>query len=61
LPENLGKYALMKDGSVVGIFADAMGAYTAGKSQFGLGSFSMQKIIDQPVDLGYFSHAMHQN
>jgi hypothetical protein len=37
-----------------------MGAYTAGKSQLGLGNFSMQKIIDRPVDLGYFSHALRQ-
>ena len=60
LPQNLGKFALMSDGSVVGIFDDAMGAYAAGNSQFGLGNFSMQKIIDRPVDLGYFSHALRQ-
>jgi len=59
-PEHLGKFALMKDGAVVDIFDVAMGAYIAGKERFGLGNFSMQKIIDRPVDLGYFSHAMHQ-
>jgi hypothetical protein len=60
LPEHLGRFALMRDGGVVGLFDTAMEAYTAGKMQFGLGNFSMQKIIDRPVDLGYFSHAMHQ-
>jgi hypothetical protein len=60
LPEHLGKFALMKDGSVVDLFDTAIEAFTAGKERFGVGHFSMQKIIDRPVDLGYFSHAMRQ-
>jgi len=59
LPEHLNEYALMKDGAVVGFFPAAMEAYRAGKERFGLGNFSMQKVIDRPVDLGSFSHAMH--
>jgi hypothetical protein len=49
----------MKDGAVVDFFATAKEAYRVGKERFGLGNFSMQKIIDRPVDLGFFSHAMH--
>ena len=59
LPEHRGKVALMKDGQVVGIFDTTLAAYVAGQAQFGMGNFSMQKIIDQPIDLGYFSHGVH--
>lgn len=59
LAKHRGKYALMKDGQVVGIFGTAIEAYTAGQAQLGLGNFSMQKIVDEPADLGYFSHGLH--
>jgi hypothetical protein len=59
LAEHRGQYALMKDGQVVGIFNSAIEAYIAGQAQLGLGNFSMQKIVDEPVDLGYFSHGLH--
>jgi len=60
LPEHRGQYALMKDGVVVGIFLIAIETYRAGEEQFGLGNFSMQKIVDKPIDLGYFSHDLSQ-
>jgi len=59
LREHLNEYALMKDGAVVDFFAAAKDAYRAGKERFGFGNFSMQKIIDRPVDLGFFSHAVY--
>ena len=64
LPELLvrhcGKFALMRDGEIIDFFETAMGAYTAGKKDFGLGGFSIQEIVDKVVDLGYFSHALPQ-
>lgn len=58
LPERLNEYALMKDGAVVDFFATAMEAYGAGKERLGLGNFSMQKVIDRPVDFGFYSHVV---
>jgi hypothetical protein len=51
------QFSLMKDGELVGFFASAMEAYVAGEAQFLLGGFSMQKVVDAPIDLGYFSRA----
>jgi hypothetical protein len=59
LPKHRGEYALMKDGQIVGFFNTAMDAYVAGEAQLGLGNFSMQKVVDEPIDLGYFSHGVH--
>ena len=49
----------MADGQIVAFFDTAMEAYLAGEAQLGLGNFSMQKIVDEPIDLGYFSHGVH--
>lgn len=59
LPEHRGKYALMTDGQVVEFFDTAAEAYRAGEARLGLGNFSMQKVVDKPIDLGIFSHGVH--
>jgi len=58
LPDHQGEYALMKDGEIVDFFNAAVEALVAGEERFGVGNFSMQKIMDAPIDLGYFSHAL---
>jgi len=64
LPELLstheGKFALMRDGEIVDFFDTAMDAYTVGKKEFGLGGFSIQEVVNNVLDLGYFSHALPQ-
>lgn len=58
LPDHQGEYALMKDGEIVDFFNAAIEALVAGEERFGLGNFSMQKVMDTPIDLGYFSYAL---
>jgi hypothetical protein len=61
LPQLLGqqrnKYALMKDGKVVGCYSTLEDAYVTAEQFFGDEPFSVQKVTDVPVDLGFFSHA----
>jgi len=57
LVENRGRWALMRDGTVVDIFDTAGDAYTSGASRFEDGLFSVQRI-GESVDLGFFSHAL---
>ena len=62
LPEireaNAGKYALMRHGNIDEFFDSAHDAYVAGKKLYSDGIFSVQQVVDLPVDLGFFSHAM---
>jgi hypothetical protein len=54
-----GKFALMRDGRIVDFFDTARDAYIAGKSIFKDDQlFSVQEVVETPVDLGFFSHAM---
>ena len=59
LQTHAGKFALMRDGEVVDIFDSMADAARAGRRLYPDGLFSVQKITDQKVDLGYFSHAVH--
>jgi len=56
-----GKFALMRDGQIVEFFDTARDAYVAGQRIFKQDQlFSVQEVIETPVDLGFFSHAMPQ-
>lgn len=59
LKTHRGQYALMRKGEVIGFHPSAEAAQTAGKAQFADGLFSIQKIVEAQVDLGFFSHAVH--
>lgn len=63
LPELLaghrGRYALLRRQEVVGIYDTVRDAKMTGDRFFSDGLFSIQKIEDQPVDLGFYSHAVH--
>jgi hypothetical protein len=54
-----GKFALMRDGEVVEIYSDWTDAFRTAERFFEDGRYSIQKITDTPVDLGFFSHAVH--
>ncbi len=56
-----GKFALMRDGEIVEFFDTARDAVLAGQKLFEKdGLFSVQEIIETPIDLGFFSYAIPQ-
>ena len=55
-----GKFALMHESEIVEFFDTARDAYVAGQKLFPVGLFSVQEVVETPVDLGFFSHAMSQ-
>jgi hypothetical protein len=56
-----GKFALMRDGEIVEFFDTARDAFVAGQRLFEEDQlFSVQEVIETPVDLGFFSHALPQ-
>ncbi|HEY4114700.1 MAG TPA: hypothetical protein VGM17_11640 [Rhizomicrobium sp.] len=54
-----GKYALLRHREVVGLYDTASDAQTAGRQLYGDELFSIQKVSDEPLKLGIFSHAVH--
>jgi hypothetical protein len=61
LASHQGKFALMRDGEIVEFFDTARDAYVAGQKLFKDDQlFSVQEVVEAPVDLGFFSHAVSQ-
>jgi len=61
LMSHQGKFALMRDGEIVEFFDTARDAYVAGQRLFTDDHiFSVQEVVETPVDLGFFSHAVPQ-
>lgn len=61
LASHQGKFALMRDGEIVEFFDTARDAYVAGQKLFKDDQlFSIQEVVEAPVDLGFFSHAVSQ-
>ena len=52
------KYALMKDGVVIGFYSTLEDAYMTANQFYKDQPFSVQKVTDTPVDSGFFSHAV---
>jgi hypothetical protein len=57
LAAHQGKIALMHSGEIVAFFDTIGDANTAGQKLFKDQPFSLQEVTDQPIDLGFFSHA----
>jgi hypothetical protein len=57
LPHYRDKYALMKDGEAVGFYSTLDDAYMTANQFYRDQPFSVQKVTDTPVDLGFFSHS----
>ena len=57
LGEHDGEYALLHNGELKGFFTSPGLAKAAGRAQFSGEPFSIQPVIDEPIDMGYFSHA----
>ncbi len=59
LPQQAGKFALIRDLQIVGFYDTIHDAYTSGTKMYSDNLFSIQQVTKQAVDLGVFSHAMH--
>jgi hypothetical protein len=60
LPLHRDKYALMRDGKIIGIFDNPGEANRIGIEMFADEFFSIQEVTDEPIDLGFWSHvAVH--
>ena len=53
--EHFGKYVLMHQGEVQGIYDTSGDAYTVGCDKFGLGYFTTELVGQKPIDLGIFA------
>ena len=53
-----GQFALLRDGQIVQIYDTPRDAFLVGRQTYADGKFSVQEVIDTPVDLGFYSHAL---
>jgi hypothetical protein len=61
LPVQRDRFALMKGGRIIAFYSTAKDARTAAEAFIEDKLYSIQKVTDMSVDLGYFSHAMHRS
>ena len=57
MDQHAGKFALIHGCKIVGYYGSAGEAVAAGTSRFGESPFSVQRVINRPIDLGFLSHA----
>lgn len=57
MDEHAGKFALIHDCTVLAVYETAGEAVAEGARQFGDSPFSVQRVINRPIDLGFLSHA----
>ncbi len=57
LRDHSGEYALMKDGKVIDFFKKVEAAAERAAERFGGTPYSIQQVVEDPIDLGFFSHA----
>jgi hypothetical protein len=60
LQEHCGEYALLRNGEVVEFFDSASAAQGAGGTRFADRSFSVQKVEEKTIDLGFYSYARYR-
>lgn len=60
VPKDLGKYALLHDQKLAGVFETPSEAAINGFAKFGKSPYSIQIVTDEPVDLGFMSNAIRQ-
>lgn len=58
LQEHYNKYALMRDKKIVAIYSTVQDAVQTGQLLYKDGLYSVQKITDVAIDLGFFSHVV---
>ena len=57
MPEHDGELVLLHDGEVVGFFKTVREVLIEAGRRFPDGSYSVQEVTTEPIDLGVFSHA----
>jgi hypothetical protein len=57
MPNHAGQFALLRDGGLVDFFDVPGEAIKSAVEKFEDGQFSIQRVIDHPVDLGFLSYA----
>lgn len=57
LPAHSGEFALLRQRELVDVFPRAIDAMSEGYHRFDDGLFSVQRITDRPLDLGFLSYA----
>lgn len=55
--EHAGEFALLRHRAVVGFFARPYDAMKEGHDRFDDELFSVQRVVDRPLDLGFLSYA----
>jgi hypothetical protein len=58
LPIHQDKFALMRNGEAVGFYSTLEDAYMTANQFLRDQPFSVQRVTETPVDLGFFSHAV---
>ncbi len=53
-----GKFALMRNGEIIEFYDTIRDAYLTGQKLYEDKLFSVQEIVETPVDLGFFSYAI---
>lgn len=51
-----GQYALLRNQQLEGVFPSAADAERAGMSRFDDELYSIQRVTDEVIDLGFYSH-----
>jgi hypothetical protein len=59
LKDHRGAFAIVRKQNVVKVFDTFREAISEAHSEYEDGLFSIQEITDQPVDLGFYSHATY--
>ena len=58
--DHFGKYVLMHNGEVDGIYDTSSDAYAVGCEKFGLGKFTTELVGQKPIHLGIFTLCIPQ-
>lgn len=59
LESDAGRFALLHNRQLIGLYDGAGFAHAAGKSRFDDGLFSVQKVKEGTISLGFFSYARY--
>jgi hypothetical protein len=57
MDQHAGQFALIRNRTIVEYYNSAGSAVADGARRFGDLPFSVQRVIDRPIDLGFLSHA----
>lgn len=60
LQTHKGEFALLSNREVIDFFVSASEAQLAGHKAFPDGAFSVQKVEDKAIDLGFYSYARYR-